>query len=134
MSNNQKYLHIKDNGLSNPNLMTYYVDYKIKRLGKLMNPVSVFDQTIANIFTNEFNLPLKSLVYSGTKLITLATNIAKNLGFDEIKEACQYFGTHQRAEMNICNIIPTFANENDTSMYNKDVCTLKLRPSFEMIM
>ena len=41
----------------------------------------------------------------------------KKLGFDGIKEACQYFGTYQRAEMNICNIIPTFANENDTSMY-----------------
>ena len=119
MSNNQKYLHIKDNGLSNPNLMTYYIDYKIKRLGRLMNPISIFDQTIANIFSNEFNLPLKTLIYSGPKLTTLAINISKNLGFAEIKEACQYFGTYQRAEMNICNIIPTFANENDNSMYKQ---------------
>ena len=118
MSNNQKYLHIKNNGLSNPNLMTYYIDFKIKRLGKLMNPISIFDQTIADIFIKHFNLPLKTLVYSGPKLITLATNISKELGFAEIKEACKYFGTYQRAEMNICNIIPTFANENDTSMYN----------------
>ena len=39
MTQNQKYLHIKDTGLSTPNLFTYYIDYKIKRLGRLMNPI-----------------------------------------------------------------------------------------------
>ena len=86
MTQNQKYLHIKDTGLSTPNLFTYYIDYKIKRLGRLMNPVSIFDQSISDIFKNQFNLPLKALVYSGTKLITLARNIATYLGFTEIKE------------------------------------------------
>ena len=86
MTQNQKYLHIKDTGLSTPNLFTYYIDYKIKRLGRLMNPISIFDQKISDIFKNQFNLPLKAFVYSGTKLITLAKNIAKYLGFNEIKE------------------------------------------------
>ena len=58
MTQNQKYLHIKDTGLSTPNLFTYYIDYKIKRLGRLMNPVSIFDQNISDIFKT--NLPYHS--------------------------------------------------------------------------
>ena len=70
-----------------------------------MNPISIFDHNISDIFKNQFNLPLKALVYSGTKLITLARNIAKYLGFNEIKEACNLFSIYQKAEMKTCNII-----------------------------
>ena len=68
MSDNHEYLHLKDTGLSVPNLMTHYIDFKIKRVRKFISPISIFDETTTNIFTTNFNLAPKLIVFSGSAL------------------------------------------------------------------
>ena len=69
MSDNHKYLHLKDTGLSVPNLMTYYIDFKIKRIRKFISPISIFDETITNIFQINFNLEPKVILFAGNALV-----------------------------------------------------------------
>ena len=117
MSDNHKYLHLKDTGLSVPNLMTYFIDFKIKRIRKFISPISIFDETTTNIFKTNFNLEPKLIVFSGSALTQLFISIAKYIHMTELQEAFQLFNTYRNAELKSCNIIPIFGNLGDPTLF-----------------
>ena len=136
MSNNHKYLHLKDTGLSVPNLMTYYSDFKIERIRKFISPISIFDETITNIFRTNFNLEPKLILFAGNALTQLFISKAKYIHVKELQEAFKLFNTYRNAELQNCNIIPVFGNTGDPTIFkspkhSKTSSPAKLHPLLE---